>query len=60
MKSSDETKDAQDTQRSCWDYSPKELREMPNDQANRIIDQRMQDNARKARERYAKEKEAGQ
>jgi hypothetical protein len=55
MTSSDETKESQAAPRGCWDYSAKELREMPDDEAGRIIELRMQDNVRKAREKAAAE-----
>jgi hypothetical protein len=51
VTSSDETKESQTTPRGCWDYSAKEIREMPSDQAGQIISQRIQDNVRRAREK---------
>jgi hypothetical protein len=55
MSTSNETPEAQGSPRSCWDYSPEEMRAMPDKQAGEIISQRMQDNVRKAREKARSE-----
>jgi hypothetical protein len=53
MSNSEATKESQATPRNCWDYSEKELREMPDEQAEKILTQQMEDNGRKAREAKA-------
>jgi len=56
---SGKTQANQDSPRSCWDYSPEELRAMPHEQASKIFRLQMKENVRVAREKAEAEKEAG-